>query len=89
MQKVPQLTPGMKTEKGDDYDVSLHVKGMENQVEYYNQWNAGYDAKMVEMEYGAPKEILRLCSKHLPHKDVRIIDVVAGTYTKSYALTCD
>ena len=89
MEKRPQLSlqGESKPEEGDGYDVSLHVRGMEAQVEFYNRWNAGYDAKMVEMEYGAPKEIVRLCLKHLPRKDARIIDVVAGIYSaKLYPL---
>ncbi|RNA26952.1 Williams-Beuren syndrome chromosomal region 27 -like isoform X2 [Brachionus plicatilis] len=65
-----------------------HIPGIQNQqvVDYYNQWAKNYDGDLDSSVYRGPQVAADLCNIFIPDKNLRIIDIGAGTGFCGYFL---
>ena len=49
--------------------------------DYYDEWTVEnkYDKDMVDWKYSGPQETVELFTKHIFHKDIKILDAGCGT----------
>ena len=49
--------------------------------DYYDEWTVEnkYDKDMVDWKYSGPQETVDLLNKHIPNKDITILDAGCGT----------
>ena len=49
--------------------------------DYYDEWTVEnkYDKDMVDWKYSGPQETVDLFAKHIPTKDIKILDAGCGT----------
>jgi ubiquinone/menaquinone biosynthesis C-methylase UbiE len=49
--------------------------------DYYDEWTVEnkYDKDMVDWKYSGPQETVDLLKKHIPNKDIKILDAGCGT----------
>ena len=49
--------------------------------DYYDEWTVEnkYDKDMVDWKYSGPQETVALFTKHIPSKDIKILDAGCGT----------
>lgn len=65
-----------------------HIPGMKNQqvIDYYNQWATNYDCDLDASVYRGPQIAADLCNIFIPDKNLKIIDIGAGTGFCGYFL---
>lgn len=78
--KSPEDDQGPQPGGADTWSSSLFVKGMKEQVNFYDGvYHSQYDKDMVIMQYGAPQALANLITRHIGDTNAKILDVVAGT----------